>query len=321
MMVEHNAIVVMEDLNFGFKRGRFHIEKQMYQKFEKMLIDKLNYLVLKDTQDPKAPTGLLNALQLSNKFESFQKLGKQSGFIFYLPAYLTSEIDPTTGFVNQLRIKYDSIVKSQAYYRQFDTIAYNNTSDWFEFSFRYVNFANTTPSARKIPWTICTTHHPRYAWNKNSNVGNGGTEEYNVTKELKKLFDQYKIAYEEGTDLIESIASNTAVDFFKRLNKLLYITASLRHNNGKKGKEEHDFILSPVANSESGFFNSLEADETQPENADANGAYHIALKGLWALHSIRKTDTDRLSKLNLAVSNEEWLNFAQIKQYRSQSSS
>jgi CRISPR-associated protein Cpf1 len=28
MMVEHNAIVVMEDLNFGFKRGRFKVEKQ-----------------------------------------------------------------------------------------------------------------------------------------------------------------------------------------------------------------------------------------------------------------------------------------------------
>ena len=321
MMVEHNAIVVMEDLNFGFKRGRFHVEKQIYQKFEKMLIDKLNYLVLKDTQDPKAPTGLLNALQLSNKFESFQKLGKQSGFVFYLPAYLTSKIDPATGFVNQLRIKYDSVVKSQAYYRQFDRIVYNTTTDWFEFGFRYVNFGNTTPSVRQEPWTICTTHHPRYAWNKNSNMGKGGTEEYNITEELKKLFDHHNIAYEEGTDLIESIASNTGTEFFKRLNKLLNVTASLRHNNGKKGKEERDFILSPVANSEGAFFNSLEADETQPENADANGAYHIALKGLWALQSIRKTDTDRMAKLNLVVSNEEWLNFAQAKQYRSQSSS
>ncbi|MBU1167427.1 type V CRISPR-associated protein Cas12a/Cpf1, partial [Patescibacteria group bacterium] len=47
MMVKHNAIVVMEDLNFGFKRGRFKVEKQIYQKLEKKLIDKLNYLVFK----------------------------------------------------------------------------------------------------------------------------------------------------------------------------------------------------------------------------------------------------------------------------------
>lgn len=34
----------MEDLNFGFKRGRFGVEKQVYQKFENMLISKLNFL-------------------------------------------------------------------------------------------------------------------------------------------------------------------------------------------------------------------------------------------------------------------------------------
>ena len=42
LMVKHNAIVVMEDLNFGFKRGRFAVERQIYQKFENMLIEKLN---------------------------------------------------------------------------------------------------------------------------------------------------------------------------------------------------------------------------------------------------------------------------------------
>jgi CRISPR-associated protein Cpf1 len=48
MIIEYNAIVVLEDLNFGFKRGRFKVEKQVYQKFEKMLIEKLNYLAFKD---------------------------------------------------------------------------------------------------------------------------------------------------------------------------------------------------------------------------------------------------------------------------------
>ena len=50
MMIENNAIVVLEDLNFGFKRGRFKVERQVYQKFEKMLIDKLNYLSFKDRE-------------------------------------------------------------------------------------------------------------------------------------------------------------------------------------------------------------------------------------------------------------------------------
>ncbi|HRF58009.1 MAG TPA: type V CRISPR-associated protein Cas12a/Cpf1, partial [Campylobacterales bacterium] len=84
LMAEHNAIVVLEDLNFGFKRGRFKVEKQVYQKFEKMLIDKLNYLVDKQ-KSPSEIGGVLKALQLTNKFESFEKMGKQSGFLYYVP--------------------------------------------------------------------------------------------------------------------------------------------------------------------------------------------------------------------------------------------
>ena len=45
LMIKYHAIVVLEDLNMGFMRGRQKVEKQVYQKFEKMLIDKLSYLV------------------------------------------------------------------------------------------------------------------------------------------------------------------------------------------------------------------------------------------------------------------------------------
>lgn len=70
-MVKYHAIVVLEDLNMGFMRGRQKVEKQVYQKFEKMLIDKLNYLVDKRA-NPSDYGGLLNAYQLTSKFESFQ---------------------------------------------------------------------------------------------------------------------------------------------------------------------------------------------------------------------------------------------------------
>lgn len=99
MMVEYNAIVVMEELNYGFKRGRFKVELQVYQKFEKMLIDKLNYLSFKSIAVNKNG-GILQGYQLTEKFESFKKLGTQSGFLFYIPAAYTSKIDPISGFVN-----------------------------------------------------------------------------------------------------------------------------------------------------------------------------------------------------------------------------
>ena len=113
LMIDNNAIVVFEDLNSGFKRGRFKFEKQVYQKLEKALIDKLNYLVFKDKKSSKLG-GYLKAYQLTAPFESFQKMGKQTGFLFYTPAYYTSKVCPSTGFINLIYPKYESVDKSKS---------------------------------------------------------------------------------------------------------------------------------------------------------------------------------------------------------------
>lgn len=103
MMVDYKAIVVLEDLNKGFMRGRQKIERQVYEKFEKMLIDKLNCYVDKQ-KDADDIGGVLHPLQLTDEFKSFRKLGKQSGWLFYIPAWNTSKIDPVTGYVNMLSL-------------------------------------------------------------------------------------------------------------------------------------------------------------------------------------------------------------------------
>lgn len=309
IMVENNAIVVMEDLNFGFKRGRQKVEKQVYQKFEKMLIDKLNCLVFKNKEAAETG-GVLNALQLSNKFESFQKLGKQSGFIFYLPAWHTSKIDPATGFVNFLQPKYENIEKAKEFFGNFERILFNKEKEWFEFDFDYSKFTPKVEDTR-TQWTVCTTPEVRYVWNRNkeNTNGKGGYDEYLISEKLKFLFDGANISYQNGSDIKQKIVEQASVPFFKELTRLLNVTLALRYNNGKKGDEEKDFILSPVADEKGEFFHSLKADASQPQNADANGAYHIALKGLWALQQVNKADD--LRKVKLAISNKEWLNFAQ----------
>ena len=48
LVLKYNAVIVLEDLNGGFKRGRQKIEKSVYQKLELALAKKLSYLVLKD---------------------------------------------------------------------------------------------------------------------------------------------------------------------------------------------------------------------------------------------------------------------------------
>ena len=69
-------------------------------------------------------------------------------------------------------------------------------------------------------------------------------------------------------------------------------------------------MLSPVA--ENGvFYDSRSCNGNLPIDADANGAYNIARKGLWVLRQIQ--DSKPGGKLNLALSNKEWLRFVQEK--------
>ncbi len=104
LIIKHSAIVALEDLNMRFKQIRGGIERSVYQQFEKALIDKLGYMVFKDNRDLRAPGGILNGYQLAAPFISFQKMGKQTGILFYTQADYTSITDPLTGFRKNIYI-------------------------------------------------------------------------------------------------------------------------------------------------------------------------------------------------------------------------
>lgn len=311
LVVEHNAIVALEDLNQGFMRGRQKVEAQVYQKFEKMLIDKLNYLV--DKQLPAtAPGGVLHALQLTNKFESFKKMGKQSGILFYVPAWNTSKIDPVTGFVNLFDTRYTTMKKAQEFFGKFDSIGYNVEKNWFEFEFDYNKFTAKAEDTR-TRWKLCS-HGTRIVTFRNVEANNRwDNKEVVLTELLKSLFEQYNIPL--TPDMKSAICGMDKSVFFKELLNLMRLLLQLR--NSRTGELE-DYILSPVADEQGVFFDSREydgrdCDNPLPKNADANGAYNIARKGLWVIKQIRQTED--LKKLKLAMSNKEWLNFAQTKPY------
>ncbi|MDC1819440.1 type V CRISPR-associated protein Cas12a/Cpf1 [Bacteroides uniformis] len=306
LIVKYNAIVVLEDLNLGFIRGRQKIEKQIYQKFEKMLIDKLNYLVDKK-KEPNELGGILKAYQLANKFESFQKMGKQSGFLFYIPAWNTSKIDPQTGFVNLLDVHYESTEKAKSFFCKFDSIKYNTSKDWFEFELDYSKF-NQKAEGTRIHWTLCSygtrIETLRYV-SKNSQWD---SVEVNLTEKFKEHFNKYHI--DIHTNLKEAISRQIEKNFFEGLLHLLKLTLQMR--NSKIGADI-DYLISPVADDNGIFYDSRSCDPSLPANADANGAYNIARKGLWILKQIKETVD--LKKLKLTISNKEWLRFAQEKPY------
>lgn len=306
LMVQYNAIVVLEDLNFGFMRGRQKVEKQVYQKFEKMLIDKLNYLVDK-RKEPEALGGLLHAYQLTSKFESFQKLGKQSGFLFYIPAWNTSKIDPVTGFANLLDTRYESIEAAKRFFGHFDAIRYNESKKWYEFDLDYNKF-NDRAEGTRTEWTLCT-HGKRIETFRNPDKNSQwDSVEVDLTQRFDDLFAEYHI--KPSADMQAAIAQQSSADFFKSLTYLLKLTLQMR--NSITGTET-DYLVSPVADAQGHFFDSRTCGDTLPKNADANGAYNIARKGLWALRQIRHAED--LTKLKLAITNKEWLQFAQQKPY------
>ena len=303
MMVEYNAIVVLEDLNMGFMRGRQKIERSVYEQFEHMLIDKLNFYVDKK-KEACAPGGLLHGLQLANKFESFNKLGKQSGCLFYVPAWNTSKIDPVTGFVNMLDARYESVESSRRFFSRFDVIRYNEEKNWFEFTFDYNNF-HAKLDGTKTQWTLCTYGSRIKTFRNPAKLNQWDNEEVVLTDEFKKVFANAGINI--YGNLKEAICSLAKREHLEPLMHLMKLLLQLRNS---KTNSEVDYMLSPVA--EKGvFYDSRSCNGNLPIDADANGAYNIARKGLWVLRQIQNSKPG--DKLNLALSNKEWLRFVQEK--------
>jgi CRISPR-associated protein Cpf1 len=325
LIVEYKAIVVLEDLNFGFMRGRQKVEKQVYQKFEKMLIDKLNYLADKK-KDATDEGGLLKAYQLTNKFESFKKEGKQNGFLFYIPAWNTSKIDPVTGFINMFDTRYENIEKTKAFFGKVKDIRYKSAhviagndpqspanEGYFEFEIDNYTQFNPKAEGTRQNWIICTNGTRIETYRNPEKNNQWDSREINLTEEFAKaLGDRSK---ESGFDIKGYIAEQTDKTFFERLLYLFKLTVQMR--NSITGTDT-DYLISPVANEIEIFYDSSEIasqarndgkEATLPIDADANGAYNIARKGLWAIEQIKKA-TD-LKKVNLAISNKEWLNYVQ----------
>jgi CRISPR-associated protein Cpf1 len=319
LMVQQNAVVVMEDLNFGFKRGRFHVEKQVYQKFEQMLINKLNYLVFKDKR-PSEPGGILNGYQLTEEFESFQQLGKQSGFLFYIPAGYTSKIDPETGFVNLFDLKnLTNVEKKREFFSKFKSIRYDSNMDSFAFSFDYKDFGG------KASEEMCRTEWTVYSWDKRIKYDSAlkKYKDIHPTKELENLFSQYSISWNGGDELYDavmelgadgtSLKERRTIQFYDELYRMFILTIQMRNSNAETGE---DYIISPVKDISGRVFDSREQFNlgdaaTLPQDADANGAYHIALKGLYLLRQFDNTPDDQLKKVDLRIANKDWFTFRQ----------
>ena len=293
LIIRYNAIVVMEDLNVGFKRGRFKVEKQVYQKFEKALITKLNYLCFKDFP-AEEEGGVLHGWQLTKPFESFRSMGHQNGIIFYIPAWNTSKIDPVTGFVDKIKPRYTNREAAHSLFSKFIKIAYCSEEDAFEFLWK-------DESSNRI-WTITTRGKERYYWSKDSSQY-GSVQKANVTEILKETFKNAEINWENSEDLIPILTTSDNTSLLKTVTWCLRLVLSMRYSSEA---DKRDFILSPVKMPNGRTFCSEMAPDSLPKDADANGAYNIARKGILVLERIKES-----AKNPTIIKNEDWLKYAQ----------
>ena len=304
LVVKHNAIIVLEDLNFGFKRGRFNVERQVYQNFEKMLIKKLNFLVFKKGFPSNSYGNIQNGLQLTAPFTSFKDLGKQSGWLFYVPAEYTSKIDAETGFVNLFNMK-KAAENPIEFFKAFKSIEYHNGLFYFTFDYSNENLSTVKTDYINV-WTL-SSHGERIAMIRNKESQRMEPQPIDLTKEMKNVFD--------GKIELNSLSKEAIInhpDAEKICKDLFYkFKLLLQMRNSMPNDENVDYLISPVS--------SAMPFKTGPDNAmgikdaDANGAYHIALKGLYLLENDFPKDGENLQRITTA----EWLKYVQMHTYRS----
>ena len=320
------ALIILEDLNTGFKRWRQKIEKSIYQKFEWALAKKLNFIVDKKKNSNECGS-VTHALQLTppvNGYGDIEKY-KQVGIMFYTRANYTSQTDPISGWRRSLYLKYDSK-------KPFDTIREYFTT--VEKRGERYSFITRRDAKTGISWEF-TSEVDRYTGRKNSH-GDWEQIPFNVTKTLDELFKNI-----HTNNILESFEkekllkpTHPCLEKKTATESLIFtinILMQIRNSSGQNDRDS-DFLHSPVIRSiaeswEKVFtpfdsrklWDEIDGRETDmntlslPSSWDANGAYNIARKWVIMTEHIRawkdawepRYDKNS-SDLNLFVSDEEW---------------
>ena len=183
-----------------------------------------------------------------------------------------------------------------------------------EFEFDYRKYKTYQTDYQNI-WTV-NSSGKRIVMRLDEN-GRKQMTDYYPTQEIVRAFKEIGIQLNEGTNikalLADIDASPKNASLFGALFYAFQKTLQMRNSNSTT---EEDYILSPVAQNGIRFNTNDEAIKGRdangnwvsrlPVDADANGAYHIALKGLYLL----------MNPQTKKIENEKWLQFMVQKPYK-----
>lgn len=317
-----HAYIVLEDLSTEMKRSRQKFEKQVYQNLETALAKKLNFVVDKNAKQGELGS-VSRALQLTPPISNYQDIEgkKQFGIMLYTRANYTSVTDPATGWRKTIYIKNgkEDDIKNQIL-EKFDDFGFDGKDYYFEY----------TEANAGYKWCLYSGNNgeslPRYQ-NKKQMLQDKNvwvSEKINVVVILDRLFANFdkarsfKRQIEDGVELKKIDGrSETA---WQSLRYVLDVIQQIR-NSGEKNSKDDNILYSPVRNKKGEHFDTRNyknnGELSEIRDADANGAYNIARKGLimdahikYWIEQGRPMKSDKkggkTSDLDLFISDEEW---------------
>ncbi len=317
-----HAYIVLEDLNTEMKRGRQKIEKQVYQNLETALAKKFNFVVDKDAKQGELGS-VSKALQLTPPISNYQDIEgkKQFGVMLYTRANYTSVTDPATGWRKTIYIKNgkEEDIKNQIL-DKFSDFGFDGKDYFFEYTEPHAGHTWRMYSGKNGESLPRFQNRKQLLQDKNIWV----PEQINVVEILNQLFanfdkeKSFKEQIEQGVELKKIDGrSETA---WQSLRYALDLIQQIR-NSGEKNSKDDNFLSSPVRNEKGEHFDTRNhknnGDLELIVDADANGAYNIARKGLiMDAHIKYWIESGRLMKstkkdektpdLDLFVSDKEW---------------
>jgi RuvC nuclease domain/Alpha helical recognition lobe domain len=284
--IEEGALIVLENLNFGFKKNRTSkFEKAVYQKFEVALATKLQYVVLKNKEDLELG-GVLRGYQLAPKLDNISDLDKNNswGIIKYVIAAYTSKIDPVSGWrqhnylpSNSKDIKEYFDLKSDNY------IEFIWSKNHQCYGFQYSN-------ANEVNQLLAHSEIERIGRVKDEKTKSMKDVIFN-SQQINEKFSKLILPESKDKDIVFNNQIMNNPEFkWKELAYLYQLVSKIRNKI-----DEVDVIQSPVFSSKiNGFFDSRNYELYKskyklilPIDGDANGSYHVALN---ALKEFKKTD-------------------------------
>lgn len=316
------TFVVLEDLNTGFKRERQKIEKQVYQKFELALAKKLNFVVDKSKEIGEIGS-VTKALQLTPPVANYQDIEnkKQVGIMLYTRANYTSQTDPLTGWRKTIYLKKGSeqSIKDQIIGNgkigkdeikpAFTDIGFDGKDYFFEYSDKNVGKKWKLWSGKDGKDLV------RYRGKRTEDKNIWETEKMELKKQLDKIFEDFdkdrSFLVQIRDERINIKKSDDKFTAWESLRFVIDLIQQIRNSGGENTSKENDnFLLSPIRDENGKHFDSREIkkEDSLPIDADANGAFNIARKGIIMNEHIKqwKKNGENKYDLDLFISDQEW---------------